>query len=116
MMGSNFDDSRKLSSRKTKTQRNEDTNISKISDMVPINDNTWLMASGASRNMIGLRNHLIHFVEKETHLHVVLGDYASYNVRGVGTSTFQLDSYMQLKLEEVIYVPRTKRNIVLFFP
>jgi hypothetical protein len=52
--------------------------------MVCTNDNTWLIDSGASRHMTSLRNHLTHFVEKETHLHVVLGDDARYNVRGVG--------------------------------
>jgi hypothetical protein len=62
--------------------------------------------------MSGIRNHLKHFVEKETHLHVVLGDDARYNVRGVGTSTFQLDSDRHLKLEEVLYVPGMKRNLV----
>jgi hypothetical protein len=96
----------------TRLQSNEDINISTLSGMVPINDNTWLIDSGASRHMTGIRNHLAHFVEKETHLHVVLGDDARYNVRGVGTSTFQLDSDMQLKLEEVLYVPGMKRNLV----
>jgi hypothetical protein len=91
MMGSKLDDSRKLSSRKTKPQINEETNISTLSGMVPTNDNTWLIDSGASRHMTGLRNHLTHFVEKETHLHVVLGDDARYNLRGVGTYTFRLD-------------------------
>jgi hypothetical protein len=91
MMGSKLDDSSKLSSRKTRPQRNEDINISTLSGMVPINDNTWLIDSGASMHMTVLRNRLRHFVEKETHLHVVLGDDARYNVRGVGTSTFQLD-------------------------
>jgi hypothetical protein len=112
MMESKLDDSSKLSSKKTKTQRNEDTNISTLSGMVPTNDNTWLIDSGASRHMTDRRNHLTHFVEKETHLHVVLGDDARYNVRGVGTSTFQLDLDMQLKLEEVLYVPEMKRNLV----
>jgi hypothetical protein len=97
MMGGKLDDSSKLISRKTRPQRNEDINISALSGMVPTNDNTWLIDSGASRHMTGLRNHLTHFVEKETHLHVVLGDDARYNVRGVGTSTFQLDSDMQLQ-------------------
>ena len=83
----------------TKLQSNEDINISALSGMVPINENTWLIDSGASRHMIGIRNHLTHFIEKETHLHVVLGDDARYNVRGVGTYTFQLDSNMKLKLE-----------------
>jgi hypothetical protein len=62
--------------------------------------------------MTGIRNHLTQFIEKGTHLHVVLGDDARYNVRGVGNSTFQLDSYMQLRLEEVLYVPRMKRKLV----
>jgi hypothetical protein len=50
--------------------------------MVLINEKTWLIDNGASRHMHGLRNHLTHFVEKETHLHVVLGDDTRYNVRG----------------------------------
>jgi hypothetical protein len=103
MMGSNMS---------TRHQSSEDINISTLSGMVPINDNTRLIDNGASRHMTGIRNHLTHFVEKETHLHVSLGDDARYNVREVGTSTFQLDSYMQLKLEEVLYVPRMKRNLV----
>jgi hypothetical protein len=36
-------------------------------------------------------------------------------VRGVGTSTFQLDSDMQLQLKEVLYVPGMKRNLVSIF-
>jgi hypothetical protein len=53
MMGSKIDDSRKLSSRKKKPQRNEDINISSLSGMVPTNANTWLIDSGASRHMTG---------------------------------------------------------------
>jgi hypothetical protein len=112
MMGGKLHGSRKLSSMKTRPQRNEDINISTLSGMVPTNDNTWLINSGASRHMTGLRYHLTHFVEKETHLHVVLGDDARYNVRGVGASTFQLDSDMEIQLKELLYVPRMKRNLV----
>jgi hypothetical protein len=62
----------------TKLQSNEDINISALSGMVPINDNTWIIDSGSSRHMDSIRNQLTHFVEKETHLHVVLGDDAIY--------------------------------------
>jgi hypothetical protein len=86
MMGGKLDGLSKLSSRKTRPQRNENVNIPALSGMVPTNDNTWLIDSGASRHMTSLRDHLTHFVEKETHLHV-LGFDARYNVRGVGTST-----------------------------
>jgi hypothetical protein len=80
--------------------------------MVPTNDNTWLIDSGASRHMTGFRDHLTNFVEKETNLHVFLGDDARYNVKWVGTSTFQIDYDMQLQLSEVLYVPRMKMNLV----
>jgi hypothetical protein len=112
MTGGKIDDSSKLSSRKTRPQRNEEINISVLSGMVLTNDNTWLIDSGASRYMTGLRDHLTHFVEKETHLLVVPRDDARYNVRGVGTSTFQIDSYMELQLKKVLYVPGMKRNLV----
>jgi hypothetical protein len=46
--------------------------------------------------MIGYRDHLTDLVEKEYSLHVVLGDNARYTVKGVGTSTFQLDSDIPL--------------------
>jgi hypothetical protein len=112
MMGDKLDGSSKFSSRKTRPQGDEYINISTLSGMLPTNDNTWLIDSGASRHMTGLRDHLTFFVEKETHLHVVLGDDARYNVRGVVTSTFQLDLDMQIQLKEVLYVPRMKRNLV----
>jgi hypothetical protein len=61
--------------------------------------------------MTGYREHLIDLVEKESHLHVVLGDNARYIVKGVGTS-FQHDSDIPLQLSEVLYVPGMKRNFV----
>jgi hypothetical protein len=83
--------------------------------MVPTNYNTWLIDCGASKHMADFRDHLTNFVEKETHLHVVLGDDDRYNVKGVGNSTFQLDSDMQLQLNEVLYVLGMKRNLISIF-
>jgi hypothetical protein len=62
--------------------------------------------------MTGYKDHLTHLVEKDTNLHVVLGDNARYNVKGFGTSTFQLDFDIPLQLSEVLYVPGMKRNLV----
>jgi hypothetical protein len=62
--------------------------------------------------MTWYRDHLTDLVDKENNLHVVLGDNARYNVKGVGTSTFQLYSNMQLQLREVLYVPGMKSNLV----
>jgi hypothetical protein len=35
-----------------------------------------------------------------------------YTVKGVGSSSFQLDSDIPLQLSEVLYVPGMKRNLV----
>jgi hypothetical protein len=59
-----------------------------------------------------ISTHLTDIVEKESRLHVVLGDNAIYTVKGVGSSTFQLDSNIPLQLSEVLYVPGMKRNLV----
>jgi hypothetical protein len=69
----------------------------------------------ALRHMTSFRYHLTNLVEKETNLHVFLGDNARYNVKGVGTSTFQLDSDMYLHLSEVLHVTGMKRNLVSIF-
>jgi hypothetical protein len=89
--------------------------ISRLSGTVPIDSDIWLIDSGASRHMTGYREHLTCLVEKESHLHVVLGDNSRYILKGVGYSTFQLDSDIPLQLGEVLYVPGMKMNLVSFY-
>jgi hypothetical protein len=79
---------------------------------VPTNSDIWLIDSGASRHMTEYREHHTDLVEKESRLHVVLGDNVRYTVKGVGSSSFQLDSDISLQLSEVLYVPGMKRNRV----
>jgi hypothetical protein len=99
-------------------QRDEDIKdeafffISSLSGTVPIDSDIWLTDSGASRHMTRYREHLTVLVEKESRLHVVLGDNVSYIVKGVGYSSFQIDSDIPLQLSEVLYVPGMKRNLV----
>jgi hypothetical protein len=62
--------------------------------------------------MTGYIEHLTDLVEKESRLHVVLGDNARYTLKGVGSYSFQLDSDIPLQLSEVLYVPEMKRNLV----
>jgi hypothetical protein len=62
--------------------------------------------------MTRYREHLTNLVEKESRLHVVLGDNARYTVKGIGSSSFQLDYDIPLQLSEVLYVPEMKRNLV----
>jgi hypothetical protein len=82
------------------------------SGTVPTYNDIWLIDSGSSRHIIGYKEHLIDISEKESHLHFVLGDNAIYTVKGVGTSTFQLDFDIPLQLSEVLYVLGMERNLV----
>jgi hypothetical protein len=99
-------------------QRDEDIKdeafffISALSGTVPTDSDIWLIDSGASRHMTGYKEHLTDLVEKESRLHVLLGDNARYTMKGVGSCTFQLDFDIALQLSEVLYVPRMKRNLV----
>ena len=85
--------------------------ISSLSSMVPTSNDVWLIGSGASRHMTGYREHLTDLVEKESHLHVVLGDDARYIVKGVGSTSLQLDSGTPLHLSNVLFVPGMRRNL-----
>jgi hypothetical protein len=55
--------------------------ISTLSGTVPTDSDIWLIDSGASRQMIGYRERITDLVEKEYHLHVVLGDNAIYTMK-----------------------------------
>jgi hypothetical protein len=118
MVEDKLDGSSNFSYWKSRLQRDEDIKeeaflfISTLSGTVRTDNDIWLIDSGASRHMTRYRDHLTNLVEKETNLHVVLGDNARYIVKGVGTSTFQLDSDLPLQLSEILYVPGMKRNLV----
>ena len=60
----------------------------------------------------GYREHLTDLVEKESRLHVILGDDARYTMKGVGSTSLQLDSGTPLHLSDVLFVPRMRRNLV----
>jgi hypothetical protein len=83
------DGSNNLISWKSRIQRDEYIKeesflfISTLLGTVPIENDIWLIESGAPRHMTDYRDHLSGLVDKETSLHVILGDNAKYNVKGV---------------------------------
>ena len=40
-----------------------------------------------------------------------MGDEATYSIQGIESTSFQLDSSMNLKLTKVLYVPGIKKNL-----
>ena len=72
----------------------------------------WLIDSGASRHRIGFKEALSDVVEKGTNLKIILGDNATYPVKGTGTVTLHLSQGQVLCLQDVLYVPDLMKNLV----
>lgn len=67
-----------------------------LSSNIPTDGDTWLIDSGASKHITGYKNQLIDLTEKESNLHMVIGDDAQYFVRVFGDTTLNLDSGISL--------------------
>lgn len=85
---------------------------SALSSHVATGHNTWIIDSGASCHIMRFREHLDNLVEETSNEKVTIGDDSSYSVKGVGTSTLQLNSGISIQLTDVLFVPRIKRNLV----
>jgi hypothetical protein len=75
-------------------------------------DEMWLIDSGASRHMTGERVNLSSMMEKRTSHRVELGDNNSYAVKGIGKASIELKSGKNVHLNNVLYVPSLKKNLV----
>ena len=62
--------------------------------------------------MTGYGDHLADMVQREFQEKVVLGDDARYAVKGVGVTSFQLDSVKALRMRDVLLVPGMTSNLV----
>ena len=51
----------------------------------------WLIDSGASRNFTGYKEALSKLIEKDTSMEIILGDNATYLMKGTGNITLQLN-------------------------
>ena len=73
--------------------------------------NSWLVDSGASKHMTGNRGALTSYRKKFT-TQVELGDDSAYKIEGLGSTTLQLDSGTVLHIDDVLYVPGLKKNLI----
>jgi hypothetical protein len=73
---------------------------------------TWLVNSGASRHMIGYQNSLKSLTENNSSLQLELGGNSKYAVKGVGTTSFQLEYGNSLHMNDVLFVPGLRKNLL----
>jgi hypothetical protein len=80
-----------------------------------LEDDMWLIDSGASRHITGDRENLSSMKEKETSHKVDLGDNNSYVVKGIGKASIKMESGNNIHLGKVLYVPGLKKEFIIYF-
>ena len=71
-----------------------------------------MIDSGASRHLTCYKEALSDLIKKDINLEIILGDNATYPVKGTGTVTLHLSQGQVLRLQDVLYVPDLKKNLV----
>jgi hypothetical protein len=77
-----------------------------------IEDDIWIIDSGASRHMTGDQARLSNLNEKKTSYKVELGDKTTYPVEGFGQATIKMKTGNYVHLSNVLYVPGLEKNLV----
>jgi hypothetical protein len=96
----------------TKEEIEEYVLFSALCGYVTPGEDTWLRYSGASKHMIGQKDTLSSFIEKEFPQKVSLGDDYQYPKKGMGEATYKLDSGTSMRMKDVLYVPGLKKNLL----
>ena len=68
-------------------------------------EDTWLIDSSASKHMTGQKDILSSLIEKDFPQKVSLGDDYRYPIKGMGESTYKLDSGTTMRMKDVLYIP-----------
>jgi hypothetical protein len=77
-----------------------------------IEDDMWIIDSGASRHMTGDQARLSNLNEKKTSYKVELGDKTTYPVEGFGQASIKMKTCNYVHLSNVLYVPGLEKNLV----
>jgi hypothetical protein len=72
----------------------------------------WFVDSGSSRHMTGMRSVFLSVSETGSDCHVKSGARTRHAVKGVGCVRFQLESGGSLEVDEVMFVPELKVNLL----
>lgn len=97
---------------KDQEQRRECYLVSALSGSISNRAETWLIDSGAFRHMRGFKKAITNYKDKKFDVKVELGDDGTYDIKGIGSASFQLVSGTVLHVEEILYVPGLKKNLI----
>jgi hypothetical protein len=75
-----------------------------------IQDDMWIINSGASRHMMGDQVRLSNLNENKTSYKVELGDKTTYPVEGFGQASIKMKIGNYVHLRNVLYVPGLEKT------
>jgi hypothetical protein len=86
--------------------------FSALSRSVTPGEDTWLIDSGASKHMTCQKDILSSLTKNDFFHKVSLGDDYQYTIKGMGESTYKLDSGTLMRMKDVLYVPGLIKNLL----
>ena len=86
--------------------------FSSLSGTVTPGNDTWLIDSGASKNMTVNKNTLSSLEEKNSPHKFSHGDDYQYPIKGIGEATYKLDSGTPIRMKDVLYVTGLRKNLL----
>jgi hypothetical protein len=95
----------------TKDEIEEYVLFSALSGSVIAGEDTWLIDSGASKHMTGQKNILSSLIEKDFPQNISLREDYQCPIKGMGESTYKLDSGTPMRMKDILYVPSLKKNL-----
>jgi hypothetical protein len=86
--------------------------FSSLSGSVTPGEDTWLIDNSASKHMTCMKDILSRLKEKDFPLKFSLGDDYQYPIKGMGESTYKLDSGTSMRMKELHYVLGLTKNLL----
>jgi hypothetical protein len=62
--------------------------------------------------MTGFKQNLVNYRDKKFNVKVGLGDDGTYDIKGFGSTSFQLQTGNVFHIDEILYVPGLKKNLI----
>jgi hypothetical protein len=86
--------------------------VSALSDTITKSEEIWLIDSGASKHMTDFKQNLANYQDRNYKAKVELGDDGTYKIKGFGSTSFQFHSGNIFHIDEILFVPGLKNNLI----
>jgi hypothetical protein len=101
-----------MTATKEQEQQKECYLISALSGTITKSEEIWLIDSGASRHMTGFKQNLANYQDTKFKAKVEMGDDDTYDIKGFGSTSFRFQSGNIFYIDEILYVPSLKKNLI----